>query len=187
MYIIHKYIIHKMLIFCMKYVITKGKYIYNKRTSANSFSFSTCRTWTSFFAVANGDCVMCVGRGSWFFRGVFDWQDVYEQDADVEASSSSSSRITMLSITAPAIRKGGERICWGVTNVEVSGLHFNYTNTWKHTSYVLGFHYLCKCLSKQTSYIYSWWFGLSVTLPYISESDFLISQNLFQCILYLLV
>lgn len=98
--------------------------------SLNSFSFSTFSTCVSFFALANGDCVMCVGAGAgWLFTGVFKCCAVAcEQDADVEAaSSSSSSRITMLSITAPAIRKGGERICWGVTNVEVSGLHFNYT------------------------------------------------------------
>lgn len=156
--------------------------ICNKRTSANSFSFSTCRTWTSFFAEANGDCVMCVGRGSWFFRDVFDWQAVaYEQDADVEASSSSSSRITMLSITAPAIRKGGERICWGVTNVEVSGLHLNYTNTWKHTSYALG------SVSVNIPVRFTLGDLVSVTLQCISKRIFLISQNLLWCISYLLV
>lgn len=127
-------------VFCTNSLFLYSNYIntVNKRTSANSFSFSFCRTCASFFAEANGDCVMCVGGGGWFFTGVFGWPFVaweWDADADVEASSSSSSRITMLSITAPAIRKEGERTCWGVTNVEASGLHFNYTNTWKHTSY----------------------------------------------------
>lgn len=76
-------------------------------TSANSFSFSACRTCAFFLAEAKGDSVMWVVTGCWALSGdTFFWSWADEVEAEQEGwglSSSSSSRTMILSaITAGA-------------------------------------------------------------------------------------